>query len=162
MCSGVTQKKHGQRTTKQYAFSSMDQNRDARDDASYMQSVRERLVTSKRRLTVSDVEKIVHEEIISAALRESRRKHTKPNPQQRRRDNFSEIRLESVLCTDFPPNASKSCDAPWPPPEPKKSTHGQKHRSGLWLPKLPAFVRMPTWRTVRVHNLEKLYEPCVN
>jgi len=132
----------------------MDQKKDARDEAPYMQSVRERVLTSKRRLSVSDLEKILHEEIIFAALQEDPGKLTKASPQQQARGDFSEMRLESVLYTDCHPKTGKSCDTPWLPPGPKHSTHEQKHGSGLWLPKLPSFLRIPKWRRVRVRNLE--------
>lgn len=149
-CARVTQKQQRHHSTEQLcASSSMQQEMSAQGELpSYMQIARARCAASKRRLSVFEVEKIINEEILSEAPQKG------PSSQQRARGSPRKIKFQSVLCTDFPSQTSKSCDASWFPPEPKCSTSDQKHGSRPRLPKLPTLFRMPTWRGARIHNIE--------
>jgi len=110
-----------------------------------MRAVREKCAKSKRRISVFDFEDIVLDEMISSELRELEKKQAaKARRQQQAKRSPNKIQLDSVLFSDVPSKTSESNNA----------TSVQKQ----WLPKLPSFLRMSTWRggrrTSRVHNLE--------
>jgi len=126
------QQRH-QTTTAIHAIGTMGQDQPAQNWLFDMQSIRERCATSKRTVSVFELQRMIDQEIISATFAKRREGRTaKAKVQKLNKSNRSDILYESVLCTDRTPATSNSVEPP-------------KRCRRPWLPKLPIFSRMTTW-----------------